>query len=214
MALGQKTLPTRNIQVRKHDLAIALQKIKPHPHPILALEQYTIPADLAAEILFTACYVHDDIKNKDVLDLGTGTGRLALGASILGASYVVGVDIDAASLKLASTAERSLRAHVDFILGEIGTLRGTVDTVLMNPPFGTKRPHADMEFLQSALRLGNTIYTIHKSSTRKFLERWLADHELKFQQILATEMIIPHQFNFHKKARKPVEIDVLRVSRV
>jgi len=101
--ISRKTeLSARPIQIRKHDLAIVLQKISPHPSPKVTLEQYTTPADLAAEILFSACYLHDDIQRKRVLDLGTGTGRLAIGASILGAAYVVGIDLDADSIKLAS----------------------------------------------------------------------------------------------------------------
>ena len=204
-------MPTRSIPVRKRDLAIALQKIKPHPTPILALEQYTIPADLAAEILFTACYVHDDIRGRDIIDLGTGTGRLALGASLLGAGYVVGIDIDLPSLKLASKAEKTLNAEADFILGKIGTVRGSMDTVLMNPPFGTKKAHADIEFLQCALQLGRVVYTIHKSSTRGFLKNWLSARDLDTNRIIAARMPIPHQFQFHDKRSKLVEVDVLRI---
>jgi putative methylase len=177
------------------------------------LEQYTIPADLAAEILFTACYVHDDIQGKQVLDLGTGTGRLALGASILGANYVVGVDVDAPSLRTASMAAKLLRADVDFLLADIETLRGSVDTVLMNPPFGTKRPHADLQFLQCALQRGDVVYSIHKSSTREFLEQWLKARGLTPQRISATKMDIPHQFRFHRKPRRSVEVDAVRITK-
>ena len=211
MALGPRLLSTHRIEIRKHDLAIILQKINPHPNPVVAFEQYTIPADLAAEILFTACYIHDDIRGKDIIDLGTGTGRLALGASLLGAGYVVGIDVDLPSLKLASAAEKTLHANVDFILGEIGTVRGSMDTVLMNPPFGTKKPHADIEFLQCALQLGRVVYTIHKSSTRRFLENWLTVRGLEIDRIMATQMVIPHQFDFHSKTRKSVEVDVVRI---
>jgi putative methylase len=168
---------------------------------------------LAAEILFTACYTHDDVKDKKVIDLGTGTGRLALGASILGAEYVAGVDVDAASLTIASTAKKALHVDADFVLGDISILRGAVDTVLMNPPFGTKKPHADVEFLKYALQLASVVYTIHKSSTRRFLRRWLSDRGLEFRQIMTTEMAIPHQFDFHTKARRSVEVDVFRIAR-
>jgi putative methylase len=205
-------LPTHRIQIRKHDLAITLQKVNPHPNPKAALEQYTIPADLAAELLFTACYIHDDIRGKHVLDLGTGTGRLALGASILGADYVVGVDVDASSLKLASNAQKSLHADVDFVLGDIETIRGSVDTVLMNPPFGTKKAHADIQFLQCALGLGKVVYSIHKSSTREFLKRWLQRRGFNCDRIIATEMEIPHQFSFHRKPRGSVEVDAIRIT--
>jgi putative methylase len=193
-------------------LVLALQRINPHPNPKVNLEQYTIPADLAAEILFAACYVHNDIKDKTVLDLGTGTGRLAVGASILGARYVVGVDVEASSLNLASTLARSLGVRVDFVLGEIGTLHGSIDTVLTNPPFGTKKPHADLRFLKCALQLGSVIYTIHKSSTRRFLERWSLEQGLNSELIMATKMDIPHQFRFHRKPRRQVEVDIFRIT--
>lgn len=203
----------RAIQIRKQDLAIALQKVKTTPNPKVGLEQYTIPADLAAEILFIACYVHGDIQCKQVVDLGTGTGRLALGASILGADYVVGVDIDAESLKVASKAEKLLDAKVDFVHGRVDTVHGPVDTVLMNPPFGTKKAHADIQFLEHALRIGNIVYSIHKSSTREFLELWLSRHSFEREQIAVTQMDIPHQFRFHRKPKRPVDVDVIRVTR-
>ena len=213
MALRQLALPTRPIQIRKHDLAIALQKVSPHPKPEVAFEQYTIPADLAAEILFTACYSHDDIQEKCVLDLGTGTGRLALGASILGARAVVGVDIDAPSISVASQSAKGLHTEADWVVGDISTIRGSFDTVLMNPPFGTKQPHADLQFLQCAQNLGSVIYSIHKSSTRNFLEKWLQNQTLKGERIMSTRMEIPHQFSFHRKPKTFVEVDVFRILR-
>ncbi|MGP8070995.1 MAG: METTL5 family protein [Candidatus Bathyarchaeia archaeon] len=206
-------MTTRPIQIRKHNLAIAIQKVNPHPKPIVALEQYTIPADLAAEILFTACYAHDDIREKCVLDLGTGTGRLALGASILGAKTVVGIDIDAASIRAASQSAKVLREEVSWIVGDIGNIRGSFDTVVMNPPFGTKQPHADLQFLQCAQNLASVIYSIHKSSTRNFLGKWLQNQGLKGERIMSTEMEIPHQFSFHRKPKRFVEVDVFRILR-
>ena len=206
-------MPARPIQIRKHDLAITLQNIGSHPRPQVALEQYTTPADLAAEILFTACYVHDDIQSKRVLDLGTGTGRLAIGASILGARYVVGIDVDPASIAYASVARKSFRADVDFVLGEIETIRGPVETVLMNPPFGTKKAHADLRFLDCALRLGKVVYSIHKSSTRGFLKDWLRNRGFNCERIIVTSIEIPYQFSFHRKPKRTVEVDAIRITK-
>ena len=206
-------MPPRPIQIRKHDLAIMLQKVGPHPKPKVGLEQYTTPADLAAEILFSACYSHDDIQGKRVLDLGTGTGRLAIGASILGATYVVGVDLDAASLRVASAARKTLRAEVDFVLGDVDIIQGPVETVLMNPPFGTKKTHADLHFLDCALRLGNVVYSIHKSSTRQFLKDWLQRRGFNREEIIATKIEIPHQYDFHRRPKRSVEVDLIRVTK-
>lgn len=202
---------SRPVLIRKHDLAIKLQQISSHPEPKVALEQYTIPAGLAADILFEACYVYDDIENRSVADLGTGTGRLALGASMLGAGYVVGVDLDLLSLGVALRNAKLLGLRPDWVRGDIENLRGRVDTVLMNPPFGTKQRHADIHFLQIALALGTIVYSIHKSSTRLYLIRWLQGRADKTEKILSARMEIPHQFAFHRKRSRQVEVDVFRI---
>ena len=87
--------------VRKLELEMLLSQIEPHPSPKPSLEQYTIPADIAATMLHIAAYSYGDIVGKTVLDLGCGTGRLALGAAFLGAKQVVGVDIDKDAIKMA-----------------------------------------------------------------------------------------------------------------
>jgi putative methylase len=206
-------LKSRTIRIRKHDLAINLQTVGSHPIPKVALEQYSVPADLAAEVLFRACYEFGDIEGKTVVDLGAGTGRLALGASMLGAEYTVGAELDRLALEVGARNCKRLGLKVDWVLAEIGTLRGPVDTVVMNPPFGTRSPHADTRFLQTALRIGKVVYSIHKTSTRKHLERWFGEHNGKANVILSTDMEISHQFSFHKKHKRYVEVDVFRTVR-
>ena len=63
---------------------------------------------------------------KSVLDLGCGTGRLALGASYLGAKDVVGVDIDRLAIKTASenSKKTGLADSVQWILGDISAVVG------------------------------------------------------------------------------------------
>jgi putative methylase len=198
------------IRLRKRDLAIKLQNISPHPYPKVGLEQYTIPADLAAEILFTACYSYDDIEGKRVLDLGTGTGRLAVGASLLSAGYVAGVDIDLLSLAVAARVSKALSLRIDWALTTVESLRGSVDTVVMNPPFGTKQPHADLDFLNVGLGIGRVVYSIHKRSTRTFLKQWLEKKGYVTSEIMTTRMKIPHQFKFHRKRKEFVSVSVIR----
>jgi putative methylase len=206
-------LKSRTITIRKHDLAINLQTVRSHPIPKVALEQYSVPADLAAEILFRACYEFGDIEGKTVMDLGAGTGRFALGASMLGAEYAVGTELDRLALEVGASSCKRLGLKVDWVLADIETLRGPVDTVIMNPPFGTRSPHADIRFLQTALRIGKVVYSIHKTSTRQHLERWFGEHNSKANVILMADMEIPHQFAFHKKRRRYVQVDVFRIVR-
>jgi putative methylase len=197
------------ISIRKHELAIRLQELHQHPDAKVSLEQYTTPADLAAEVLFHACYSFGDIENKSVVDLGTGTGRLAIGAVILGAGYAVGVDIDNDAVKIAS--HECNGSNIDWVIGDVSVLRGEFDTVLMNPPFGTKRPHADVRFLEIALSLGNVIYSIHKTATQEFIRSWLKHHSANYQIIMNTKMEIGHQFDFHRKTKYAVEVQVYRI---
>jgi putative methylase len=201
------------IPLRKRDLEIALQSVVPHPNPKVLLEQYTIPSDLAAHILFYACYTYGDIRGKSVIDLGTGSGRLALGAVMLGAKSVVGVDIDPESLQSALANSRRLGLEVDWVISDITSLQGRFDTVLMNPPFGTKNRHNDVRFLRVALDLGKIIYSIHKSTTMSFISRWLKEKNARSESIIKTEMPIGHQFVFHRKKRYFVEVEAIRIRR-
>jgi len=157
--------------------------------------------------------VHDDIEGKTVIDLGTGTGRLVLGAALLGAEYAIGIDLDPTALETASQNAKRLKLKIDLILGDIDVLRGETETAVMNPPFGTKRVHADTRFLGVALRLARIIYTIHKSSTRAYIFRWLSQHDAHPSILESTKMEIPHQFTFHKKRREYVDVDVYRIVR-
>lgn len=97
--------------MKKKELEILLQKVPPHPLPDPALEQYVTPASAAADILFDA-YLRGDVEGKSVVDLGCGTGIFSIGAKILGAAKVVGIDIDESSIDAARLAANSLLPHV------------------------------------------------------------------------------------------------------
>ena len=211
MAIGRMKVKSSEILIRKRDLEIILQGIPAHPTPKVELEQYTVPADLAAHILFQACYTFRDIQGRSIVDLGTGTGRLALGAMMLGAQSLVGIDIDLESLQSARFSSKKLGLKTDWVLGDIASLHGLFETVLMNPPFGTKRLHSDVEFLRVALNIGRVIYSIHKSSTISFLSRWLRDQNANCEAIMETRMPIEHQFAFHTRKRYCVKVHVIRI---
>ena len=55
-----------------------------------------------------------------------------------------------------------------FKLNPWGVLGQVVDTVVMNPPFGTRKKGADMEFLSAAMKVASqAVYSLHKTSTRE-----------------------------------------------
>jgi putative methylase len=216
---------------RKLDLEMLLSRIEPHPAPSPRLEQYTISPDVAATMLYTAAYANDDIVDRAVLDLGCGTGRLALGAAFLGAKEVVGVDMDKAAVNVAfrNSVRTDLKEKVQWVVADIEAVRGGFDTVLQNPPFGVQKRGADRKFLAKALELGKVVYSLHKSVYRdetlkgrlkkgragavrvlpsSFLERFIGAHGGRVRDVYAMPMTIPHMFRFHTKKRHVFMVDL------
>jgi putative methylase len=210
--------------IRKLELELFLSQIAPHPSPKPSLEQYTIPADVAATMLHIAAYSYGDIVGKTVLDLGCGTGRLGLGAAFLGAEQVVGIDIDKEAVKVAfeNSVGTNLKEKVQWVTGDIDVIRGNFDTVLQNPPFGVQKRKADRRFLEKALESGRVVYSLHKCpdedkafikklkasktniapvAASPFLEKFIEGCGGKTKAVYAMVMTIPHMFSFHTKRK-------------
>jgi len=203
--------------VPRLDLERTLLQVEPHPSPKAYLEQYTIPADLAVEILFAAAYIHDDVIGKTVADLGCGTGRLSLGAVLLGTAEAIGVDIDNDAVKIAmQNAEKlGLKGKTCWVAGDIDALRGNFSTVLQNPPFGVQKRSADRRFLLKALELAPIVYSLHKGGekNRIFIKRFIEGHGGKVTGIFPMKLNIPRMFKFHTKRKHEVQVDLYRIRR-
>ena len=185
--------------------------MRPHPSPSLRLEQYTTPAVIAADILFLAAFTCQDIVGKTVVDLGAGTGRLAIGAASLGAHQVTAIDIDPVAIEVARENAEMAMADIDWIVGDLEAIHGEFDTVIMNPPFGTKQRHLDKVFLGRAIQLGRVVYSLHKSATREHISRYLERHGCKVCAIHEYTLDIPMMFEHHRKRKHPVKVDCYRV---
>lgn len=198
--------------VRRLDFKRALLKVEPHPSPKAHLEQYTIPTDVASEMLFLGAYVYKDIMEKNIADLGCGTGRLAIGAALLDAAQVVGVDIDKIAVETAKkNAERlGVTDKIDWIAGDIDVLHGIFDTILQNPPFGVQKRRADRKFLLKALQSTCKIYSLHKSGegNRDFLLKFVRQHGGRTISVHTMMMKIPRLFDFHSKKEHKVKVDL------
>jgi putative methylase len=201
--------------VRKRDLERALSEIEVHPLPNAYLEQYTTPSNVAAETLYLAAYVYDDVIDKTVVDLGCGTGRLALGAALLGAKEVFGVDVDEVAVRAAQkNAEiMGVKEKTHWVIADIDVVKGSFDTVLQNPPFGVQRRRADRRFITKSLELSSTIYSFHKGGegNREFIKRFIEEHGGKVTTIFPLKMEIPRMFNFHTKKKKITQVDLYRI---
>jgi len=201
--------------VRKRDLERALSQIEAHPLPNAYLEQYTTPSNVAAETLYLAAYVYDDVIGKTVMDLGCGTGRLAIGAALLGAKEVFGVDVDGVAVRVAQkNAEKmGVKEKTHWIIADIDAVKGAFGTVLQNPPFGVQRRRADRRFISKSLELSSTIYSFHKGgeSNREFIKRFIERHGGRVTNLFPLNMEIPRMFKFHTKKKKITQVDLYRI---
>ena len=202
--MADKTRPS------KRQLEIQLAKLKILETPKLKLEQYPVSPEAAAELLYMAGFEHKDLEDR-VIDLGTGTGRLAIGAALMGSEHVLGVEMDPKALALARANAEAVGVDVEWVQSNIDGIEGSYDTVIMNPPYGTRTMHADIRFLERAFNLAPLTYSIHKSSTRDFLTRYVQRSNRRIDMVRSMTMEIPHLFSFHSQKSKSVEVDLYRI---
>ncbi|HVH16034.1 MAG TPA: METTL5 family protein [Candidatus Angelobacter sp.] len=196
----------------KRQLEAQLSKLKTLEKPNLKFEQYPVSSAVASELLYMASFEQNDLEGR-VIDLGTGTGLLAIGAALMGAVETTGVDIDERALAIARENAGRVGAQVEWVHSDIEKINGKFDAVIMNPPYGTRTAHADTRFLEKAFQLAPVIYSIHKSATREYLVRFLTRSAWHVDQVRSMVMAIPHLFEFHEKKRGIVEVDLYRITR-
>jgi putative methylase len=222
--------------IRKLELELFISQMESQPSPKASLEQYTVSEAIAAKMLYLAAYTNGDIVGKKVLDLGCGTGRLALAASYLGAQFVVGVDIDKTAIKTASENSKKAgsKTDVQWVLADIGAVTGRFDTVLQNPPFGVQKRTADRKFLEKALEVGNVAYSLHNHpcTDKQLIQRLKADPSGLLQvepspfiarfvesrsgvvkAVYAMLMTIPRMFDFHTKMKHDFVVDLYLIKK-
>lgn len=200
--------------------------------PDRELEQYVTPADIAAHLLHVAALRGD--LDTTVLDLGTGTGRLALAAALHEPARVVAVERDLGALRVARANERRvdppvgvewLRADATRLpLAPAGSSVSADSpaptrplTVVANPPFGAQdgNAHADRRFLESvaALAAGRSVvsYTVHNNGSRRFVESFAADAGATVTDAFAVTFPLPRQFDHQTDASQEIQTQVFRI---
>ena len=160
------------------------------------LEQYSTPVDIVVEMIKLA-NVQGDLSG-NVVDLGCGTGRLAIGAALLGAE-VTGYEIDDDALELAKNYSKMNDLEIEWINLAIENINKKYDTVLMNPPFGAQRPGADRAFLKKSLEIGTKIWTIHMAETKDFVKEFVEKNNGEILSAYEFDFPIKNSMPFHTK---------------
>lgn len=197
--------------MKKKELERALQRVTPHTRPRPDLEQYSTPATIAADMLYTA-HTFGDVEGREVVDLGCGGGILSIGAALLGAKRVTGIDVDPNAIDDARRNVEEAGVKVELLNMDIRDADLKADTVIMNPPFGAQRRNADRPFLETALRIAPRAYSLHNARTLDFLVGMIGamDATIFFHKSYKFE--IPHLFEFHDRKKKEIEVVLLCIS--
>jgi len=198
--------------LKKRQLEITLQGLKPLASRSPKLEQYMTPADIAADVLWEA-FGRGDIAGKRVADLGCGNGVFAIGAKLLGAEAVLGIDIDPEAVRVAKDNAAKEGVDIDLKTVDVAALAGVFDTVLQNPPFGAQTRHADRAFIKKALELAPVAYSLHMDGTQEFIGTMVGALGGALEPVKRYKFEIPYAFDFHRKAKETVSVVLLRFKR-
>jgi len=201
----------------RSELAQQLGVVAGFDDPRAPLEQYRTPPEVAASLVHTAD-LQGDIEGQTVLDLGCGTGMLALAAALRGPERVIGLDLDPTPLSTALTNERrvSTTTTVEWLRADATReplcLPDPV-TVVMNPPFGAQsgNEHADRAFLETTAELAEVSYSIHNAGSRDFVDSFAADNGGDVTHAFAVELDLPRQFEFHDADSAKIDAEAFRI---
>ncbi|MBQ2652891.1 MAG: methyltransferase [Methanobrevibacter sp.] len=201
---------------RKKHLEMKLQSIPSHPNPKVGLEQYATPSVIASDLVWNA-HSLGDIENKNILDLGCGTGIFTIASALMGANLACGVDVDDESIRLARQVSDNLDlGNADYILSDVCDLNVgfEVDTVIQNPPFGSQRRAKvgqDLNFIKKACMLKpSVLYSFHMASTQEFLLDFYQAEGLEITHLFRYDFPIPKIYDFHTKEKQNVNVIVIR----
>ena len=206
--------------MRKKELSILLSKLSTFEKPKIGLEQYSIDGESASTILWNSLLL-DDIKNKTVADLGCGTAILGLGALLLGAKHCYFVDksktaIEIAKKNLALLEKAGFLSRKEkkatFFVCDVTRFKKKVDTILQNPPFGTKQQHADRAFIDAALGIGKVIYSLHKTATLDFVKSYIANRGT-ISHTFGLKLQLKATMPFHTVKIKRIDVTCIRIKK-
>lgn len=197
----------------KKDLAKILSKLSKLNIKNVKYEQYETDPEIASFAIWFA-YLNNDIANKTIADLGAGNGILGIGCALLNAKLVYFVEKDDNAVKILKENIKLMNINNCIIKKiDINDFNLKVDTVIENPPFGTKIKHHDILFLEKAMDISSVIYSFHKSNTINYIKDFC--NRKGFDIVFEKKFKFPikHSFSFHKKPIKYVDVSFIKITK-
>lgn len=200
----------------RRNIARRLEQISDFTDPSVRLEQYLTPPEIAAHLIHLAA-LQGDLHDRPVVDLGSGTGMLALGASLAGANRVLGVEIDSGALGSARENESRIdgETNVDWVRGDATRPPLCLEsaTVVTNPPFGAQKDSltADRAFLGAAASIASVSYSIHNAGSESFVESFAEDNGGTLTHAYRADFEVSRQFHFHEEDERTLAVEVYRI---
>ena len=211
----------------KKDLAVTLSRLKRFDNPKWKLEQFETDGDSASDAIWSA-YLSGSIDNKQVLDLGAGTGVLGLGALLVGASKVCFIDCDEDALNilrenilfLSERYDEDFNSLITIINSTIESLNKSdlpwePECIIQNPPFGAKgNDHADKRFLEFAFSVSRVVYSFHKSTSDSFVFALSRDHKFEITKKIECKFPLRNTQHYHKSKIKRIDVTLYVFSKL
>ncbi|MCI4332569.1 MAG: METTL5 family protein [Thermoplasmata archaeon] len=197
--------------MRRSELVRILSQVPEFSNPDPKREQVATPPERAADLLFEAL-ARGDLAARSVVDLGSGTGRLAIGAALLGAGPVEGIEADPGAVELARSAASAAGAHVSWTIRDVAGVESAAETVVMNPPFGAQTRGADRPFWEAALACPRAVYAFALADSRTFIARLTVARGARVEAQRPVPWTLGPTFRHHRKrsVELPVDLWVIR----
>lgn len=198
--------------MKQKDLEMLLQKVPFYERPNPFIEQYMTPANIAADIIFTA-FQFGDIQDKKVVDLGCGTGIFSFGAKVANAKEVIGIDVDKRCIDIAKKYAEENKESIQFVSQDVKDVDLKCDTVITNPPFGAQKSNrwADRGFIEKGFEISKVIYSLHLTKTIPFIEKLVSALDGKITYKKRYDFSIKRTYFFHTKKIEKLDVTLLRI---
>ena len=161
---------------RKEFISFLQEAVNDFTKPSVKLEQYMTPYDVTADF-FALLNNSMEIAGKVVADFCCGTGLYSAASYFLDAKEIYSFEIDTDAINSCKETMESFEdcvSHVEQVdltnPAMIEKYSGSFDTVIMNPPFGTKDNEGiDMQLLKTAICVILAIPTIYSAAKEAYI---------------------------------------------